>query len=101
MIARIWHGATTRGKSDEYYEYIMRTGVPAYRAINGNKGVYLLRNVTADKAEFLLISLWESYEAIQRFAGPEINKAVYFPEDRSFLIEMEPEVSHYEILVRP
>jgi len=59
MIARIWHGATPRSKSDEYYEYVMRTGIPAYRATEGNQGVYLLRKVTADRAEFLLISLWE------------------------------------------
>jgi hypothetical protein len=44
------------------------------------------------------MSLWESYEAIKKFAGPDFEKAVYYPEDKDFLLELEPNVTHYEIL---
>ena len=43
---------------------------------------------------------WESWEAIRRFAGPEPEKAVYYPEDEGFLLEKEP-VFHYEVAVAP
>jgi hypothetical protein len=47
------------------------------------------------------VSLWESVDAIRKFAGPDIERAVYYPEDKEFLLELEPNVTHYEVLVRP
>jgi hypothetical protein len=49
----------------------------------------------------VLISLWESADAIRNFAGPDIVRARYYPEDDRFLLELEPEVAHYEVLVQP
>ncbi len=40
-------------------------------------------------------------EAVRNFAGPDLEKAVYYPEDKEYLLEMEPMVSHYEVLVKP
>jgi len=37
---------------------------------------------------------------VKRFAGEEVDKARYYPEDREFLLEFEPTVIHYEVLVR-
>jgi heme-degrading monooxygenase HmoA len=48
--------------------------------------------------EFLLVSLWDSEEAIRRFAGEDIEKAVFYPEDEQFLIEKDDHVSHYEVV---
>jgi heme-degrading monooxygenase HmoA len=101
MIARTWHGATPASKADEYLEFLKRTGVRDYRATPGNRGVYLLRRVGEDRADFLLVSFWDSYEAIRRFAGPDVEKAFYYPEDKDFLLEFERTVTHYEVLLGP
>lgn len=101
MIARIWHGVTAADKSDEYLEYLNRTGVPDYQATEGNQGVYVLRRTEGDKAHFLLLSLWQSRDAIVKFAGPDMEKARYYPEDKEYLLEFEPTVTHYEVLVQP
>jgi len=99
MIARIWHGVTLAEKGESFYEYIRKTGAKAYREANGNMEVYILRRYSEDKAEFLLISLWDSIESIKQFAGEDYNKAYYpFPEDREYLIELEEEVKHFEVL---
>ena len=45
MIARIWHGITPESKSDEYHEYLMKTGVKEVGSKDGNLGVYVLRRV--------------------------------------------------------
>jgi hypothetical protein len=39
MIVRIWHGVTAAAKSDEYLDYLGVTGVPDYRATEGNLSV--------------------------------------------------------------
>jgi heme-degrading monooxygenase HmoA len=101
MIARAWHGVTSALVADEYLEVLNRTGVPELRATAGNRGVYVLRRIEGDDAHFLLISLWESRDAIRAFAGDEIDTARYYPEDRQFLKEFEPNVTHYEVWVQP
>jgi hypothetical protein len=36
--------------------------------------------------------------AIRAFAGPDVERAKYDPEDREFLLELEPRVVHYEVV---
>ncbi len=98
MIARMWRGVTPESKSDEYFTYLMETGIPGYRSTPGNRGVFVFRRIDDGRAEFLLLSLWESFDAIRSFAGPDIERAVYYPEDERFLFELEPTVTHYEVL---
>lgn len=101
MIARTWHGVTDAARANEYLEYLQQTGVPEYKETNGNQGVYVLRRIEGNHAHFLLLTLWESEDAIREFAGPAIEKAKYYPEDADFLLELEPTVTHYEVLVQP
>ena len=101
MIARAWHGRVPAEKADAYAEFLNRSGVPEYRATPGNRGVYVLRRIEGEVAHFLLITLWTSREAIRGFAGDDIERAKYYPEDRDFLLEFEPHVAHYEVLVPP
>jgi heme-degrading monooxygenase HmoA len=98
MLARVWRGVTPAEKADEYADYLRATGIPDYRAVEGNRGVYLLRRVTQTEAEFVLVTLWDSLDAIRHFAGPDIERAVYYPEDSTYLLELEPTVTHYEVL---
>ena len=101
MIARLWRGATQKSKADEYFDYLEKTGLKEYRSTEGNRGVCVFRRIGNDRAEFLLLSLWDSFDAIKRFAGPNFEKAVYYPEDKNFLLELEPNVVHYEVLAQP
>lgn len=99
MIARIWRGVTPESKADEYFDYLMATGVKDYRETKGNHGVQVLRRIREGHAEFLLLTLWESWDAIHRFAGDDVEKAVYYPEDVEYLLSLEPKVEHYQVLL--
>lgn len=101
MIARTWHGMTDAAKADEYLGYLNQTGVPDLQATPGNQGVYVLRRIEGGAAHFMMISLWESREAIVQFAGADIEAARYYPEDKNYLHALEPMVTHYEVMVRP
>lgn len=98
MIARIWKGITPEEKADKYFEYLKATGLKEYRQTKGNQGVLVLRSKGEERAEFLLISLWESWDAIHAFAGDDTEKAVYYPEDQEYLLALDPKVTHYEVL---
>ncbi|MDH4219610.1 MAG: hypothetical protein OEW23_12625, partial [Candidatus Aminicenantes bacterium] len=101
MIARIWHGRTLDYLGDEYLEYIKKTGIQGYRSTEGNRGVYVLKRIKSGVAEFQLITLWDSFEAIRKFSGPDVEKAVYFPDDQKYLLELEPQANHFEVLLAP
>ena len=98
MIARMWHGAVPHEKADEYHDYLVRTGVTALQSTTGNLGVRVLRRVEGDQAHFLIISFWRSLEDIRAFAGDQIEIAKYYPEDHEYLLELEPLVTHYDVL---
>lgn len=101
MIARIWHGVTPSSEAEQYLDYLNETGIPDYKATEGNQGVYVLRRIEQSHAHFLLVTLWESLEAIKRFAGPDYEKAKYYPRDEDYLTEREPTVVHYEVVAKP
>src|SRR5437660_10693688 len=98
MIARIWRGAVRAAQADEYYRYLEETGLKEYRQTAGNRGVQVLRRIQGETCEYLLITFWESWEAIRRFAGDQPEKAVCYPRDREFLLALEPNVQHFEVM---
>lgn len=101
MLARSWDGITPADRGDEYVEYLRRTGVADLTTTGGNRGVFVLRREDGDRTCFRLLSLWDSLEAIRRFAGDEPERARYYPEDEKFLLELPPGVEHYEVVIGP
>lgn len=98
MIARTWRGVTRAEQADEYGRYMERTGLASLRATPGNLAVFCLRRVGAEQAEFLVWSLWESEEAVRAFAGEDIARAVFFPDDPDYLIDKDEHVDHYQVV---
>jgi heme-degrading monooxygenase HmoA len=98
MIARIWRGITLAEKADDYLDYLRETGLRDYAKIAGNRGVKVLRRTQGEHCEIMLISLWDSMDAVRAFAGENPDRSVYYPEDEQYLLEMEPLVRHYEVV---
>lgn len=98
MIARVWRGWTARRDADAYVDYLEETGMSAARAKPGNRGAYILRRDTGDRAEFVTVLLWETLDSVRAFAGDDVERAVFFPEDDRYLVERELSVAHYEVL---
>ena len=40
-------------------------------------------------------------DAVRAFAGSEPEKPVYYPEDEEYLLEIEDEVAHYDVVYQP
>jgi heme-degrading monooxygenase HmoA len=97
MIARIWRGAVRPEDAEEYVEYIRVTGLTEYRSTAGNLGAWMLHRRVEELTEVVTFSLWESIEAVRRFAGEDESRAVFYPEDDRFLVERSLTVDHYEV----
>ena len=97
MIARIWRGAVRASDADAYVQYVRETGIDEYEKTPGNRGAWVLSRTDGDRAEIVTLSFWGSREAIEGFAGQDIERAVFYPEDDRFLIERDLTVLHYEV----
>ncbi|MEC3955708.1 hypothetical protein VMT65_21910 [Nocardia sp. CDC153] len=97
MIARIWRGVIRATDLDPYVTYIQNTGIKEYKQTPGNQGAWMLTRLDGDKAEIITLSFWDSYASIEGFAGPDLEKAVYYPEDDHYLLDRPEKVLHYEI----
>ena len=100
MIARHWRGWTTARNADAYETLLKHTVLPGLKQVQGYHGGYVLRReVAAEEVEFVVVNLFESIEAVQRFAGPDFAVAMFEPEARRLLSRVEPLAAHYEVRV--
>jgi heme-degrading monooxygenase HmoA len=98
MIVRSWRGATKAEDAEAYLAYLHQTGLADFRKVDGNRGALALRRIADGRAEFVVISFWDSERAIRDFAGDDIEQAVFYPEDERFLIDRDERVSHYDVV---
>lgn len=96
MIARIWHGITLDTVADDYLAFLRERAIPDYRSVPGNLAVQLMHRREGRLAHFILVTHWQSRQAIEAFAGPNIEQPKYYPEDADFLLEYESTVRHYQ-----
>ncbi|PRX25479.1 hypothetical protein CLV67_101196 [Actinoplanes italicus] len=97
----MWRGWVATDRVAEYVAYIERTGLAGYRATPGNLGAQMwTRDLGDGRAEVTTLSWWESLEVIRGFAGDDIGRAVFYPEDDDFLLDRETTVTHHEVVAR-
>jgi heme-degrading monooxygenase HmoA len=80
---------------------LLKTGLRDYEKIEGNKDVFLFKKDEEGITHFYTFSLWDNIECIKNFAGEDYHLAKYYPEDKNYLIELEPLVVHYKVLEKP
>jgi heme-degrading monooxygenase HmoA len=100
MIARIWHGYTTKGNADRYENLLKEeifTGIEQ-KDIKGYKGIRLLRRELTDETEFTTIMQFESMEDVKQFAGEDYETAYVPAKARRILKRFDPKSVHCEII---
>jgi heme-degrading monooxygenase HmoA len=98
MIIRAWRGRTSRARSDAYPKHFREAVVPDLHRVPGFLGAHLSQRSMGGKVEFLVLTRWQSMEAIRAFAGPTANKAVVEPGAVAALDDFDDTVRHYEVL---
>lgn len=97
MIVRVWRGLAQSGKSGVYRDHLERRVFPALAALPGHRGAFLLARDAQEGAEVVAVTLWDSMEAIEAFAGDRPDRAVIEPEARALMVSFDEVVAHYEL----
>jgi heme-degrading monooxygenase HmoA len=98
MIARMWRGLALLEKADDYVKHLQTSVLPELQQIDGFRGISLLRQDSPEAVEFVVLTFWESMDAIRKFAGEDAEVAVVAPAAQPLFREYDPRVKHFEVV---
>jgi heme-degrading monooxygenase HmoA len=96
MISRQWRGLAKASAAERYVEHLRSETFPLLSKIEGFMGASILRRTVAEGVEFLIVTRWDSLEAIRRFAGSNADQAVVPDTVRAMMVTYDDVVAHYE-----
>lgn len=98
MISRQWRGLAKAEHADRYVQHLRQETFPALQQIPGFVAASILRRRLDRGMEFLIVTHWESMDAISQFAGADATVAVVPDKVKAMMIEYDREVRHYEVV---
>ena len=99
MIARLWSARTTEAQSHHYLRHFSAAVLPALRSVPGYSSATVLTRPSEAGIEILVITVWQSFKAIDAFAGKDRETAVVAPEAAALLSDYDRRVRHFEMPV--
>jgi len=97
MISRHWKGIAKPGQADTYIKHLKTDTFPKLYEIEGFISASILTRAVDAGTEFLIVTEWESIEAIKAFAGVKADVAVVPPVVQAMMVEYDEKVRHYEV----
>jgi len=97
-IARIWTCRAEMAKAEAYLHHFREKVLPALDQIPGFLGAMLMRREDAGEVEYTVITRWISMDAIKKFTGPDLDKAVVDADILDSLASYDKVVKHSEII---
>ncbi len=100
MIVRIWTGIALEENAEEYRRQFSEVYLPRFRAIAGFHGVQVLERVHHNRVEFVVVSRWETMDAIHEYTGHgRADIAVLERETREALEAFDEKVKNYVLVL--
>jgi heme-degrading monooxygenase HmoA len=97
MIARHWTGLAKKERADEYIEHLQQDTFKQIAGIDGFIAARILKRDLKEGVEFLIITEWQTIDAIKQFAGADFDTAVVPEPVQNIMIRYDEKVKHYEI----
>ena len=98
MISRHWRALCKREFADRYVEHLRLETFPQLATLPGFIRAMILRRELTAGAEFQVVTLWKSLEAIKAFAGHDVDVAVVPPSVEAMMLSYDRSVAHYEVV---
>ena len=103
MIARIWHGWTSKSDAVTYEKMLREEIFPdiAGRKIEGYRGaeLFIREDDEHSEVEFVTLLRFDSMDAVKEFAGEDERRPVIYPGAEPLLIRMDGRSQHYRVVV--
>ena len=97
MIERHWKGISRPLEATNYIHHLQMETFPALVKIAGFIRSSILFGPVEKGTEFLIITVWESPDAIRQFGGTDAEQAVVPAVVQEMMVEWEERAAHYEV----
>lgn len=97
MIARHWKGIARKERANEYVAHLRNDTFEEIKKIKGFISASILKRHVPEGVEFLIITEWETLDAVKQFAGEKIEVAVVPELVKEIMVKYDEYVSHYEV----
>jgi heme-degrading monooxygenase HmoA len=97
MVSRHWKGTAKPGQAEAYIRHLRTDTFPKLARIPGFVRASILKRGVEAGTEFQVVTVWESLQAIQAFAGSSTDSAVVPPLVQGLMLSYDTQVAHYEI----
>src|SRR5688572_7593811 len=97
MVERHWKGVAKNEKAQEYIDHLKNDTFRKLKEIRGFVSASILTRDLPDGVEFLIVTKWETFDAIKQFAGEKIDIAVVPKPVQLMMLRYDEYVSHYEV----
>ncbi len=102
MIIRSWRAiAPTQQVVDDYAAHLERSTFKEMAELPGFISASLSKKLLVDNYELLVMSVWESMDAVKQFSRGTLEDAVVKPQTQKVLESYDPKVEYFEVLVGP
>lgn len=98
MISRQFRGLVHPNRAQDYIKHLREDTLPAIRKIRGFVDASVVFRLSGAGIEFLVVTRWQSLDAIARFAGPDPEAAVVPAKAAEMMIECDGRATHYEVV---
>lgn len=98
MIIREWRGRAAKSNPESYPKHFRSAVAPGLRELPGFLGAHLSRRNLNEGIEFLVLTRWQSMDAVRAFAGDDVGKAIVEPGAVAALVDFDDRVQHYEMI---
>jgi len=98
MIERVWAARTTRDGAARYADHFRRVVIPELAAIAGYRGARLLERELNGAIEIVVVTRWQTLDAIRAFAGEELDRAVVHDAAAALFTDYDRRVRHFGVV---
>lgn len=95
MIERHWGAIAKANMADHYIQHLRHETFPKLERIAGFKRASILRRDKSDGVQFLIVTVWESEDAIRAFAGDDPEQAVVPGVVREMMLQFDERATHF------
>ena len=98
MISRLWRGIARSECAAAYIEHLQQETFPALQRLAGFKRATILNRPCDRGVEFVILTVWESEQAIAAFAGADAQAAVVPEKVQRMMVEFDDRARHFNTI---
>ena len=97
MISRHWRATAKPENAERYIDYLKRVTFPRLKTLPGFIDATILTRAIDGTTEFLVMSRWQTVDAIKQFASDDAERAVIPAEVETLMIDYDTRAKHYAV----